>query len=173
MPRTPPSSAGSFMFRGGCAGLRFAHAWPCQTGLEWLEAGITSRQAEGTPVSDAAIDPLFRLAASEHDLLACHHAAERATRRPYLRPVTGIILAELRRFHGRLLSELERLSDLPAIAVLVEDHRWLDLCLAGLQVRYERGDDLMADIDDVIGDWYRLHAIRHAWVEQRLVSTPV
>lgn len=119
------------------------------------------------------IDRLAVLAEAEHDLLiACHHAAERTTRRPYLSPVTGIILAELRRFHAHLLAELACLAAAPAIALLVEDHRILALRLLGLVVRYERGDELAADVDELVRDWYRLHAIRHAWVERALTAAP-
>lgn len=118
---------------------------------------------------DASRLRIGRLADREHDLLiACHHAAERASRRPYLSPVTGIILAEMRRFHAYLLAELESLVTLPAIAVLVEDHRFLDLRILGLTARYERGDAVAHDLDELVGDWYRLHAIRHAWAEQAL-----
>lgn len=115
---------------------------------------------------------LLRLTNEEHDLLiGCHHAMERTTRHCYSSPVTGILLDEMTRFHERLVAELQIHAMDVSMEVLLADHDIINLRLQGLDVRYVRGDNIVTDMNELIADWYQLHALFHAMLEHANANT--
>ena len=124
-----------------------------------------------------AISPnagLQRKFEAEHELLLdCMHAMERTTRLSYSSPITGILLDELAKFHDGLMIELEQHADGTSLSILTEDQRIIGLRIQGLEIRCMRGDLIVADMNELIADWYRLHAIRHAIMEQANADTGI